>query len=433
MSSDDKPKPPRLDAATQKLPNVRTLLKPSTLNVDLGIKNRPVMPFNASAAPQATPAPQPAQTPASPDVSRMTIPPLPPPPSRPTPPPPPQPAPPMRKPAHSSAPPMVVPDKRGNAIGAWRAPGSSSGDDVKVAASSATQGTALAFSNAAAGAAPRIEENPTTFPREDAARAHRGEGVEIIGFDAAMLPRMRKHAPWKKLLSELNPKAKGRDDDADDDGRDKQKETRDRRDVLAILMRGESTALDDLRAVVWEAMENLLPPPLVLVSGEIELCFDEMETLKAALAVISPFVGADKKLKEALDAVRDVMATPGIDRARTVVDKLCGRVRDAFGEKNRGVPATYIESQTEPMLLEARAYQKRVAFGKEWIRASLLVLGDDKKAAIPVYIATDLSSELPMIRRFPARLIAEVRARVEQSEANDVALKVVAMGRRVGR
>jgi hypothetical protein len=332
-----------------------------------------------------------------------------------------------------STPPAM--ESRASKIGAWRPPGSSAAAAPTLAEPSAAAGSALAFSNAAADAGIHVEAKRSIPAREEPApRGGKGDAIELVGFDAETLPRLRKHPAWKKILAEMNPKPKGRADDNEGDTRDNQKEAKDRRDVLAILKRGESSGRSDIDDAINEAIDGGMPlPPLVLVMGELDFAFDEMEALKATLAIVSPFVPADKKLKETVDVVREVMGTPGIERARAVVEKLSARIRAAFGQTDRGAPATYLDAQTEPILLEGRCYQKRTVMGKPWIRASLYLEGDDRRAPIPAYLAAELSSELPMFRRFPARLVAEARPRVDQGEAAEVALKVVVVGRRIPR
>lgn len=410
-----------------------------TARIMPGAEHRPATPFRPLPAAN-TPAPhaEPVQrfaVPPVPPLAPQYVAPIAPPIIRPEPvmPPVAAPLPAPRKPDELFARSSPTSEKQGGNIGAWRPPGSSSGNDDKATtgASPHAAGSALAFSNAAAGGG-RTEETPAVASREaPALKAPRGESIECIGFDAAMIPRMRKVATWKKILADVHPKSKIRDDD--EDGRDKQKDARERRDVVTILSHAESTSSQELTVQVFEAMSDLAPMPLALVAGEIEFPFDEMESLKATLAVVAPFVPGDKKLKETIDVVREVMGTPGIERARAVVQNLIGRVREAFGATGRGVPALYIESQTEPMLLEGRCYQKRMVMGKEWIRGMLFVAGDEKKGALPTYVPTDLTNDLPMFRRFSVRMVIEARPRVEQSEAAEIALKVVAMGRRVGR
>ncbi len=106
-------------------------------------------------------------------------------------------------------------------------------------------------------------------------------------------------------------------------------------------------------------------PPYVLTAGVLEFLFDEHETLKATLVAVAPFVPLDKKLKETVDYVNEVMKTPGIERARGVVTGLCERVKAAFGQTGRGVPAGYLEETVEEMLVEGRCWQKRIAAGTD--------------------------------------------------------------------
>lgn len=86
------------------------------------------------------------------------------------------------------------------------------------------------------------------------------------------------------------------------------------------------------------------------------------------------------------------------------------------------------------MLLEGRCYQKRTVMGREFIRTSFIAATDNNsKLVLPAYLTTDWINDLPLFRRFSAKIIAEARPRVEQTEAADVALKVFALGRRLGR
>ncbi|KYF59192.1 hypothetical protein BE08_32890 [Sorangium cellulosum] len=57
-------------------------------------------------------------------------------------------------------------------------------------------------------------------------------------------------------------------------------------------------------------------PPLVLVAGELESPFDEVETLEALVAAASPPAMADKKLKEAVEAIHEVFKMPWVQGQR---------------------------------------------------------------------------------------------------------------------
>jgi len=322
-------------------------------------------------------------------------------------------------------------DKRGLKMGAWRGSGGKDPEPAK----NGSAGSALAVSNAAA----RIEsananERAAAAPAEIPIPQVSGEAVELIWFDSKLVSRIRRQPAWKKILTDLkNAKPKGRDDEGEDDSRENRQEAKDRREVLAILRRAEAIDLLGLNALLSDAMEEDMPaPPLALVAGEPELPFDEMETLKAMLAVVAPFVPGDKRLKETVDVVGDMLKAPGIERARGVAEAMIARIREAFGQMGRGISPGYLDAQTEPMLLEGRCYQKRAVMGGEWLRAHLRNSAAQGEPGIAVYLPEVLKNELPMFRRFRVRIIGEVRERVDQYESAEVALKVVGMGR-VGR
>ncbi|MEZ4294783.1 MAG: DUF2169 domain-containing protein [Polyangiaceae bacterium] len=54
---------------------------------------------------------------------------------------------------------------------------------------------------------------------------------------------------------------------------------------------------------------------LVVLSGDLEMVFDEVETWKATLAAVSPFTASDPKLTEAVDLVSGLLQTPWLQAA----------------------------------------------------------------------------------------------------------------------
>lgn len=247
------------------------------------------------------------------------------------------------------------------------------------------------------------------------------EVVELIWLDPKFAPKIRKNAAWRKLLPESKPRTT--EDDSDPETSAERKEARERRDVTWILKGGEAagaTALDD--AIDAAMADGTFVPALALTAGEIELQFDEDEVLKATAALAAPFAGADKSLKEAVDKASD--AAPA---DRVMCDKLTARIREAFSQSQRSMPQNYLTSQVDRALLEQRHYQKRALLGQRWIRSLLAVPGGT--SPIPAYLPESLENELPMFKRFRAKLIAEVRPTLDQSEAHPIALRVVALGR----
>jgi hypothetical protein len=316
---------------------------------------------------------------------------------------------------------LASPDVLPSALGVVRAPagkeavlgGALAGLDTAAANSKAISKKAAAVPRAAAQPAPR------TAPREI---------LELIWYDPAALPRIRRHLGWKKLIAELKP----RPSDDDFDGGlppEQMRAAKDKRDVFGVLARGEVQDMAGIRRAMEMAIaeDGSFVPPYVLTAGALELPFDEVETLKAMLVAAAPFVPGDKKLKEAIDLVGEVLQTPGFERARSVAEGLIARVKGAFDATGRGLPVGYLEGQIAPMLLEGRCYQNRPLLGRIWIRGMFTPAGEH--AAMPAYLPEDLDGNLPGFQRFQAKFLVESRPRIDPREAAELALMVVGMGR----
>lgn len=278
-----------------------------------------------------------------------------------------------------------------------------------------------------AAAASMVKEAPAAAPAPPPApRARPREIVKLLWHDAKALPRVRKHPRWRVLLAELELRLleQGDLDDQEEGGAD----DADRRDVFEVLARGEPIGADGVGRALDTAIDEdgKLEPPLVLVAGELDLPFDELETLKATATAVSPFAQGDKRLKETLDVVTELLRTPYMAGAGGLAETMTGRLKEAFGAGKRPLPPEALDAHIDRMLLEQRAYQKRAVYGKRWIRA---LLAPGSHSQVPVYIPEALAGDLPMFRRIKVRMIAEVDLKEDQSESSGHALKVMALGR----
>jgi hypothetical protein len=301
----------------------------------------------------------------------------------------------------------------------------------------ATSGVAAA-SNAAAAAsqwtAPPADA-PATAPAAAPARttSYRGptrDVVDLLWFDPNAIGPVRAHPRWKPMLDQLEPEQADLDLDFDDAPPPKQPpEVRERRDVFAVLTRGETTDAEGIHEAIADAVtdDGTFTPPLVLVVGELQFPFDELETLKATVTAVTPLIAGDKKLKETVDTVNELLKTPWLQSSSGVAEGLTQRVKEAFAQGNRMLPPSYLDTHTERMLLEQRHYQKRTVFGEPWLRSVLVPSGT--QTSMPAYLPESLSKKLPMFQRFRARIIAEAHMQQDEYESHPAALKVIAVGR----
>jgi hypothetical protein len=296
----------------------------------------------------------------------------------------------------------------------------------------------LAASNAAAGEpAPSDEPAPST-PASPApaaeARAAKGpprELVQLLWFDPKSPAAVRKQRAWKPIIAELERERDAEEEDDDDDELPAEGSPAhwDHRSVLAVIVRAQTVDGLGVREAMASAVgaDGRYQPPLVVVSGELLFPFDELSTLKAMVTAMSPLAAGDKKLKEAVDTVSDLLKAPWPEGSGRIADGLAERLKEAFAQTRRMIPADYLESHTERMLLGERRYQRRSLLGGTWIRTLFRPGGTGEP--LPAYLPDALARELPMFPRFSARMIAEVTMQQDPYEQSPLALRVVALAR----
>jgi hypothetical protein len=254
--------------------------------------------------------------------------------------------------------------------------------------------------------------------------------VDLLWFNPGSLPRIRKHPAWKDLLATVKPRPD--DEDLDDDLPPPRRTLpKDRRDILAVLSRGEALGVEDVEVALARAMEDEdgFVPPLVLIQGDLTLHFDELETLKATLAAVSPHASADPRLKEVVAEVGEIFKMPWVQGSNGVIEELTGRVREAFaqGPGRRAGAIGQLEGHVERALVEQRHYKKVNVLGQARVRGALTAAGS--KAEVMVYLPESAGKELPAFRRIEVRVVGEVRGVVEAYAGGGAAVRGVAVGR----
>lgn len=281
--------------------------------------------------------------------------------------------------------------------------------------------------------------------------------VELLWFAPDLPPRLRENDRYKRLFppekappeppEEPLPEAPPPDGEAPSSdalpppppprkkkpapGPEKSAEekARDDRAGVARVLTGAQPTLDVEGALFSAATDDgVLEPPLLVVPGDLELPFDEIETLKVLVRAAAPLAVGDKKLKETLDIAEEALATP-LGSSPEVAATFSARVRDAWIKANRILAPDYLDVHSRRVLLEQRRYQLRELMGAQWIRA--LLHGPMTDRPIPTYVPADLAKRLPLFVRFPARLIAEALLPQEQTETSPVALRALALARTV--
>ncbi|WP_437878380.1 hypothetical protein [Sorangium sp. So ce513] len=283
---------------------------------------------------------------------------------------------------------------------------------VEHAGRDATPGTGLA-----------VPGQRSPAPARAPAPASPAEIVELLWFDAKALPRIR--ASWSDLILDLDFEALDprHDPPPSDAG-----SAKDHHHLSGVLTRGPRIEPSGVRQAILASISEKggFTPPLVLVEGELRFVFDEIEALKATLAVVSPLAGTDRSLKEAVDLACELLRSPYPEGASGAAATLTEHIKERLPPPARLPAAARIEAQAERLLLEERRYQTRTLLGDTWIRALLGASGQD---TLPVYLPKRLAPWLPMLPRLRVRLVAEAHLRQDQAESSRYALKALALGR----
>ncbi len=292
-------------------------------------------------------------------------------------------------------------------------------------------GGVLEASNAAAAVPPELRSTGARAVASSAAPAVPAPPpralVELLWYDPAKIARIRAHAAWASLLA---PPDEARPAPADPEPAEatEQRLRAERADVANVLSRASPAG--DLEAVIAGA-DGAVDPPLALVAGELELPLDEGRMLDVLLGAAASLAAGDKRVEEVVALAAAVMKTP-LGASPEVAAGFSARVREAWTRHGRMLPADYLDVHARRILLDQRAYQKRVLWDEEWIRALLAPLPQAPTSsipAVPTYLPAALARRLPLFARFPARVLAEAVPQQDQHETHPVALRALALAR----
>jgi hypothetical protein len=288
-------------------------------------------------------------------------------------------------------------------------------------------GGAKAASDAAAAAGAAAAEAPRERPvRADAGAAPQASGqrqavVRLVCFDAAIVPRLRRA---KRFAAAFEPKVRPKRPQGVHEPH--QEPPRDERsDVLRVLSFGQPAEAAEIHRALAESLDELdeLDPPIVLVAGELRPTFDEVEVLRATLAVVKQVAGGDKKVLASLAVGQEALAAPVAPRSETTL----GIVRQIeHAASSLSLPPRYVSAEVERVLIEGRKYKRRTLLGADRVRAELTPRSGE---AMPLYLPESAATSLPLLAAFPVLALCEVIPREDLTEAHDEALLACALGR----
>ena len=311
------------------------------------------------------------------------------------------------------------------------APGSaaSKGGRLPAASFDAAFGGVKAASDAAikVSLAPAPPETPRERPAFSDAFGARGAAtqrqavVSLLSFDAAIVPRLRRAKQFTAVFdSKSRPKRAQGVDTPHQEPKD------DRGDVLRALSFGQGADAAAIRRALNDSLDDLeeLDPPLLLVAGELRPTFDEVEMLRATVAVVKQVAGSDKKILGALAVGQEALGASIAPRAETSLG-LVRQIEQAAASLT--LPPRYVSAEVERVLVEGRKYKVRTVLGAARVRADMTLTRGGE--TMPLYLPETAASSLPLLVAFPVAALCEVLPREDLTETQDEALLAVALGR----
>ena len=265
-------------------------------------------------------------------------------------------------------------------------------------------------------------------PREGLARPaaaasplRRRVAVDLVLFEPKIVPRLRGQKRLAPLWAQP-PKSRA-PQSADEPQRPPADP--DRTDVLRALSFIEPVGPAEIRAALAESLDELvdLDPPLLLVSGELTPSFDEMELLRATVAVAQSVAGTDKRMLAAIAVAQEALSAAHAPAPETVRN-LAKQIEQASA--TLALPPRFLASQVERSLVEHRKYKRRPILGAPRVRADLATSGGD---VFPFYVPENAAGSLPLLPSFPVVAFCEVRPREDLVETQPESLLCVALGR----
>jgi hypothetical protein len=249
--------------------------------------------------------------------------------------------------------------------------------------------------------------------------------LPLVWFDPASVERIRRVPAWRPLLERMQPASGDLPREGDDGDAALPWAIEDADEVLEVLGHAEemkAAAIDAPPRQAYPAGSRL---PLVLLVGEVETHFDELESLKAAVIVASMVPERDEALRDAIERAARLLNDAHAANLPTLAALFMAPIREALAKKK--ALASGFEATMERALFSGRHFQKRSVFGDPHVRCSSRLAGETGVRVC--YLPEGAAKQLPKLRRFQARLIAEVHPRQDEDDAGEHALRVLALAR----
>lgn len=296
-------------------------------------------------------------------------------------------------------------------------------------ASSATQGTERGAGFSAREASDAAADRSPWAARRRPAVATDGEAprralVDLLHLDPDLAARLLRDPALQDEVAATGAPALRRTSDAaaKDDTAD-----RDRARVVRFLSCATPTEGHELREVMQRRLAaRVFELPLLLVEAELRPSFDELEVLRATIAVARPLASGDKRIAPIIQHAAEQLDAPAPPSGEVAL-ALVRQIEQATQQLS--LPPRWVEKSVERSLLDRRRFRRRDVFGGPMLRCELALPAPHQH--LPTYVAEAAAPRLPLLSSFPAILLGELRPREDGAETEREAFLALAVGRRL--
>lgn len=285
-------------------------------------------------------------------------------------------------------------------------------------AASAFDASNLAAEHDVLGATPAAPMRPALSAVRSA------DSFDLLWFDPSVLRRLR--VCFAELLESMpfgtrDPKHEMVTGNAEAD--------QTRNEIFYCLVQTAPSDVGVIRQLAREGSDEFgrFVAPLVVVETDVRMSFAEADRLRTVCQIVNPFVGIDLKLKQVVDNASG-FADASVPVAPNVASRLAQDIREQFQSSCAKVGgAQMLDAETERLLLETRAVERREVFGGPHAR---LLVGSQSDT-VPLYLGEAGIAKLPLMDQFRGRVLAEIHPKQDRAEAHGFSLRALAVARSV--
>jgi len=252
-----------------------------------------------------------------------------------------------------------------------------------------------------------------------AKRAAEGFALDLLWHADGASARLRKQPDLKRLILASRPP---------------NDEVRETHDIASVAKGAAPTRLEGIGASMDAAIhEGILEAPALVIDGTIALAFEPVEMLRALVGAARALIKPNEKLSKALTSAESVTKGELEDAAWALAEPETARLREAIGAAARPEIAKAVEEAVDRKLTRDKKIVAVTVLGAPHFVAHISAEGDPARNIAAVYLPLPAADRWPLVRRFPARLIAEAHASFDDREPGAAALVGLAIYRRVPR